>query len=115
MGKLLKIGGIVWTSLGVLFLGLSTVLATHTTVSTGAALLMIFFLFVLPGVLAIGKGQRMIEREEREWIASLPPSPPTPAPRLERPCPWCAEPILVDAVVCKHCGRDVRRRLGIDA
>ena len=31
----------------------------------------------------------------------------TPAQRIERPCPWCAEPILVQAKVCKHCGRDV--------
>ena len=23
-----------------------------------------------------------------------------------RPCPWCAEPIRVEAKVCKHCGRD---------
>ena len=24
-----------------------------------------------------------------------------------RPCPWCAEPIKPQAVVCKHCGREV--------
>ena len=30
-----------------------------------------------------------------------------PASRIERDCPWCAEPILVRARVCKHCGRDV--------
>jgi hypothetical protein len=29
------------------------------------------------------------------------------ADRKERPCPWCAEQILVAAKVCKHCGRDV--------
>ena len=29
------------------------------------------------------------------------------ASRDERPCPWCAEPILTEAKVCKHCGRDV--------
>lgn len=29
------------------------------------------------------------------------------SPRQERACPWCAEPILVAAKVCKHCGRDV--------
>ena len=28
-------------------------------------------------------------------------------PRVERDCPWCAEPILARARVCKHCGRDV--------
>ncbi|MBA3658105.1 MAG: PH domain-containing protein [Gemmatimonadales bacterium] len=27
--------------------------------------------------------------------------------RVERDCPWCAEPILVKARVCKHCGRPV--------
>jgi uncharacterized membrane protein YdbT with pleckstrin-like domain len=28
-------------------------------------------------------------------------------PRVERDCPWCAEPILAKARICKHCGRDV--------
>jgi uncharacterized membrane protein YdbT with pleckstrin-like domain len=27
--------------------------------------------------------------------------------RVERDCPFCAEPILARARVCKHCGRDV--------
>lgn len=27
--------------------------------------------------------------------------------REERECPFCAEPILKKAKVCKHCGRDV--------
>jgi ribosomal protein L24E len=26
---------------------------------------------------------------------------------VERDCPFCAEPILARARVCKHCGRDV--------
>lgn len=30
-----------------------------------------------------------------------------PAGRVERECPYCAEPILARARVCKHCGRDV--------
>ncbi len=29
------------------------------------------------------------------------------AGRIERECPFCAEPILAKARVCKHCGRDV--------
>jgi uncharacterized membrane protein YdbT with pleckstrin-like domain len=28
-------------------------------------------------------------------------------PRVERDCPWCAEPVLAKARICKHCGRDV--------
>ncbi len=35
------------------------------------------------------------------------PAAPAPAARLERKCPWCAEMILIDAQVCKHCGRSV--------
>jgi hypothetical protein len=31
------------------------------------------------------------------------------AARDHRPCPWCAEDILAEAIVCKHCGRDVPR------
>lgn len=30
-----------------------------------------------------------------------------PNRRVERDCPWCAEPILAKAKVCKHCGREV--------
>lgn len=37
-----------------------------------------------------------------------PPIPADVAPvRDERDCPFCAEPILKKARVCKHCGRDV--------
>ena len=35
------------------------------------------------------------------------PAPPPTAVREERECPFCAEPILKKARVCKHCGRDV--------
>lgn len=35
--------------------------------------------------------------------------------RVEVPCPWCAEPILAAARVCKHCGRDVSPSLPASA
>ena len=34
-------------------------------------------------------------------------APAAVPPREERECPFCAEPILKKARVCKHCGRDV--------
>jgi membrane protein YdbS with pleckstrin-like domain len=43
------------------------------------------------------------ERRPREAVAVLGAG----EPRVERDCPWCAEPILARARVCKHCGRDV--------
>ena len=45
------------------------------------------------------------ERRGRQ-TAALPDDVARPA-RVERDCPWCAEPILARARVCKHCGRDV--------
>jgi hypothetical protein len=45
--------------------------------------------------------------------AAAQPAPPGPGAaaasglREERECPFCAEPILKRARVCKHCGRDV--------
>lgn len=30
-----------------------------------------------------------------------------PSVRDECPCPWCAEPILRAAKICKHCKRDI--------
>jgi len=45
--------------------------------------------------------RQIVELEERRGVAS------GAAAREERDCPWCAEPILTRARVCKHCGRDV--------
>jgi predicted lipid-binding transport protein (Tim44 family) len=42
--------------------------------------------------------------------SAVPQSVPVPSAsglRDERECPFCAEPILKKARVCKHCGRDV--------
>jgi uncharacterized membrane protein YdbT with pleckstrin-like domain len=50
---------------------------------------------------------QIIAQEERRGsqpgAASIAPG----EPRVERECPYCAEPILARARVCKHCGRDV--------
>ena len=43
------------------------------------------------------------ERRPREAASALVGG----EPRVERDCPWCAEPILARARVCKHCGRDI--------
>jgi hypothetical protein len=46
-----------------------------------------------------------------EEKATLTAKADTSMNRVERECPWCAEPILAKALVCKHCGRDV---VGVD-
>lgn len=45
------------------------------------------------------------------WVAALIWSASAVRPELNReetrPCPFCAERIMKDARICKHCGRDV--------
>jgi membrane protein YdbS with pleckstrin-like domain len=51
---------------------------------------------------------QIVEQEERRGshqgaTGTLQPG----QPRVERECPYCAEPILARARLCKHCGREV--------
>jgi uncharacterized membrane protein YdbT with pleckstrin-like domain len=47
------------------------------------------------------------DRRLQASYAMAPPDAVASARRTERECPFCAEPILAKAKVCKHCGRDV--------
>ena len=49
---------------------------------------------------------QIVEIEERRGTTTVRGLVDAPA-RVERECPYCAEPILARAKVCKHCGRDV--------
>jgi len=63
--------------------------------------------------LAAAKKKAAAEAAAKAAAAATPaPSQPTePSPaavREERECPFCAEPILKKARICKHCGREVQ-------
>ena len=47
-----------------------------------------------------------MKKKAAAQAAAPPPAAAAPV-REERDCPYCAEPILTKARVCKHCGRDV--------
>jgi uncharacterized membrane protein YdbT with pleckstrin-like domain len=49
---------------------------------------------------------QIVELEERRGTVGA-RALAEPGARVERDCPFCAEPILARARVCKHCGRDV--------
>ena len=49
---------------------------------------------------------QIVDLEERRGATAARPLADG-AVRVERDCPFCAEPILARARVCKHCGRDV--------
>jgi hypothetical protein len=51
---------------------------------------------------------RLQHHEQMAALAAVrQPTASASASRNERACPFCAERILVEARVCKHCGRDV--------
>jgi hypothetical protein len=50
---------------------------------------------------------KLEERRSRPSLGGEARSLPSPRARVERDCPYCAEPVLARASVCKHCGRDI--------
>ncbi len=57
------------------------------------------------------EAQKRHEESLAQMAAAAPPDAPVPAERIERDCPFCAEPILAKAKVCKHCGREVEAEI----
>ena len=49
----------------------------------------------------------MKKKQAAQAAAAKDAATAAPGGREERDCPYCAEPILKKARVCKHCGRDV--------
>ena len=130
MGRLLKYGGITWALLGVY--GIMRMASTDVPeVSGGIAMVIVAAIFIFPGLRMAYRGHKLLQGDatvalraadvarkvERDQCAEPEFSIAVPTAqqlRIERPCPYCAEPILAQAIVCKHCGRDVpRRELGV--
>jgi hypothetical protein len=106
----MRVWGFVALLIGVLgFIGSS---AMDTSVSTGDPgrrvhniglmqqqqnMLLTFALLGIGGVvmMVVGGRRNATAAKQQEDAASL------------RPCPFCAEPIRVEAIKCKHCGSDV--------
>ena len=81
------------------------------------AILGLFFFFI-PGLIFIAWGWGKykcpkcgaLAKNTSDLGAATPVATASPTlieNRVEKPCQWCAEPILAAAKVCKHCGRDV--------
>lgn len=133
MGKLLKYGGMTWAFLGVYGI-VRMASADVPDASAGIAMVIVAAIFIFPGLRMAYRGHKLLqgdaavalravdvarklERDQRAEQDAGIAAPTAQQLRIERSCPYCAEPILAQAIVCKHCGRDVpaapRPRLGI--
>lgn len=79
--------------------------------------LVLLISYVVPGLIFIGWAYGKykcpkcgaLAKNTSDIRSAAPVSVQGPAQpsRKERSCPWCAEPILLQAKVCKHCGKEV--------
>ena len=99
-------------------IGLLATLAMDTTVASGSLggrvnniglindkqnLLLVFAAMSIVGAIFVAFGGNRTPPE----VASTPAPTVATASRNERTCPFCAEEIRIDAVVCRYCQRDI--------
>jgi hypothetical protein len=92
--------------------------------TNGCFAIVLLLCFIIPGILYMiftARGRQVcpkcrsvgsmipLDAPQARVITGQVATAPSPSARTrdERPCPYCAEPILAQARVCKHCRRDV--------